>query len=338
MCCLIALAALSVIGCKDETTNPPTTTPPGTLTATPSSVTTNAGTIATVTIRGGVKPYSIMTQPDTTFATASLSDSTLTITAKSNGSTSVRVKDNDTSKVTINIAVTGAITLDLFPVVVGHKYTYTGYATAAGSGAQIPDPTGSYKTVWTIAATGVPSPIGGAAGVALVDSTTGPFGPGGFVVTVARTLLIRKDATTGDLEFLQTIGPFKRAFGIPIPGTAASDTLIWAAVARPSTGLSGQWLAFDQTFTGTGSTQVRLEIKGTIDSVVTVRDSSAAHTTYTAYRSRTWRKITVGGTVVQDDATTSRLWLAPFVGPVQVRIVEDTENLGHFRVIKAKNF
>jgi hypothetical protein len=285
-----------------------------------------------------VKPYSITTQPDTTFATASLSDSTLMITAKSNGTTSVRVKDNDTSKVIINISVTGAITLDLFPIVVGHKYTYTGYATAAGSGAQIPDPTNSYKTIWTIAATGVPSPIGGAAGVALVDSTTGPFGPGGFVVTVARTLLVRKDASTGDLEFLQTIGPFKRAFGIPIPGTAASDTLIWAAVARPSTGLAGQWLAYDQTFTGTGSTQVRLEIKGTVDSVVTVRDSSAAHTTYSVYRSRTWRKITVGGTVVQDDATTSRLWLAPFVGPVQVRIVEDTENIGHFRVMKAKNF
>jgi hypothetical protein len=228
------------------------------------------------------------------------------------------------------------ITDDLFPLVVGHKFVYTGYATAPGSGTTIPDPTSSYNTIWTVASNAAPTPLGGTA-TALVDSTTGPFGPGGFVVTVARTLLIQKESN-GDFLFIQTLGPFKRAFGIPV-GTAASDTLFWVAVARPSHGVGStgaQWTGYDSTFTGTGGTQVQLQIFGKIEAMETITDSAA--TPRETFRSRTWRKITVGGSVVQDDATTSQLWLAKDIGPIQVRIVEDTENIGHFRVLKSKNF
>jgi hypothetical protein len=149
-------------------------------------------------------------------------------------------------------------------------------------------------------------------------------------------LIIRKTAA-GDFEFMQTIGPFKRAFGIPT-GTTAPDTLKWISVARPSLGLNVEWAAFDSTFIGTGGTTVRLQISGKIEATETVTDSSTSHQSHLTYRSRTWRRITVGGTIVQDDATTSRLWLERNVGPVQIRIVEDTENIGHFRVMKAKNF
>ena len=232
------------------------------------------------------------------------------------------------------------ITDDLFPLVVGRKFIYTGYATAPGTGTPIPDPTNSYNTIWTVASNAAPSPLGGTA-TALVDSTTGPFGPGGFVVTVARTLLIRKESN-GDFLFMQTLGPFKRAFGIPV-GTAASDTLFWVAVARPSQGVGStgaQWTGYDSTFTGTGGTQVQLQIFGKIEAMETITDStdSPTATPRETFRSRTWRKITVGGLVVQDDATTSQLWLVKDIGPIQVRIVEDTENIGHFRVLKSKNF
>jgi len=232
------------------------------------------------------------------------------------------------------------ITDDLFPTTVGHKFTFDGFATAPNSGATIPDPSNSYNTVWTIAANGVPSPIGGTATL-IIDSTRGPFGPGGFVVTVARNLLVRKDSL-GDFFFTQTIGPFKRAFGIPIDTTAgASDTLISVAVSRPSQGAGTtgqQWTAYDQTFTGSGNVSVRLEIFGQIQAAEMIGDSSGTSTMYNTYRSRTWRKITVGGTVVQNDATTSLIWLAKDIGPIQVRIVEDTENPGHWRTLKSKNF
>ncbi len=234
------------------------------------------------------------------------------------------------------------ITANLFPLTVGNKLTYTGYATSPGAGAQIPDPTSSYRTVWTIATNSAPTPIGGTA-TAIIDSTTGPFGPGGFVVTVARTLLVQQDAA-GDYSFMQTIGPFKRAFGIPV-GTTAADTLVWVAVARPSQGVGSTgavWTAYDSSFTGTGGVTVRLEIFGQFEATETISDSTTSQdspsTDRMTYRSRTWRRITVGGTVVQDDATTSQLWLAEDLGPAQMEIKQDTENIGHFRTLSATNF
>lgn len=244
-------------------------------------------------------------------------------------------EDNETTSSGTTVV---PITDDLFPLVVGHQFTYTGYATAPGSGSQIPDTGRSYRATWTIASNGAPTPLGGTA-TAMIDTTTGPFGPGGAVVTVSRVFLIRKDST-GDFRFLQTIGPFKRAFGIPV-GTTAADTLAWIAVARPSQGVGSTgatWTAYDSTFTGAGGAQVRLQVFGKIEFQETITDSTSAHTQHNAYRSRTWRRITVSGTIVQDDATTSRLHLVRDIGPVQVRIVEDTENPGHFRVMSAKNF
>lgn len=236
------------------------------------------------------------------------------------------------------------ITADLFPLAVGNSFAYTGYATAPGSnGMQIPDPTGSYRTVWTLGPN-VPTPLGGTATV-IVDTTTGPFGPGGFVVTVGRNLLIQKDSA-GDFFFMQTIGPFKRAFGIPV-GTTAADTLIWVAVARPTQGVGttgAVWTAYDSTFTAPGPspTLVRLEIFGQFEAMETIQDSTGAAPTLAkervTYRSRTWRRVTLGGTVVQTDATTSELWLAADIGPVQMHIAEDPENPGHFRILDSKNF
>ncbi len=227
------------------------------------------------------------------------------------------------------------ITDNLFPLTVGHVFTYKGYATAAGSGSQIPDPTNSYTTFWTILSNAQPTPLGGTATL-IKDSTRGPFGPGGVVVGVSRNLLIRKDSV-GDFHFMQSLNPFKRAFGI----TVADSGYFWVSVARPTQGVAStgaQWTAYDSTFSGTGGTAIRLQIFGKIEAQETITDSSAGHTQYTTYRSRTWRKVTAGGSVVQDDATTSRLWLVKDVGPVQIRIVEDPENIGHFRVMQAKNF
>jgi len=244
-------------------------------------------------------------------------------------------KDEETT----NPVVIVPITDNLFPLTVGNKFTYGGYATIAGSGDTMPDPLSVYKTVWTIATNVAPSPLGGTA-TAIVDSTTLPVGPGGAGVTFARNLLIKKDSVKNDYYFMQTIGPFKRVFGITV-GTAPSDTLIWVAVARGSQGVGStgaQWTAYDSTFTGTGGSSVRLQIFGKIETQETITDSSSAHTQYLTYRSRTWRRITISGSVVQDDYTTSKLWLAKDIGPVQVRIVEDTENIGHFRVMRSRNF
>jgi len=229
------------------------------------------------------------------------------------------------------------ITANLFPLVVGNKLTYTGYAKAPGTGATIPDPNGSYKSIWTIATNSFPTPLGGTA-TAIIDSTTIPFGSStGTDTTVARFLLVQQDSS-GDFLFLQTIGPFKRLFGIPV--TTPVDTFIWVAVARPSQGVGSTgavWTAYDASFTAAdGITVVRLQIFGQIEAMETIQDSTG--TDRETFRSRTWRRLTVGGSIIQDDATTSQLWLTADLGPVQINIEEDTENLGHFRVLSGINF
>lgn len=234
------------------------------------------------------------------------------------------------------------ITGDLFPLVPGHKFTYTGYATSTSTtgGVPLPDSGNVYRTVWTVGPT-VPSPLGGTA-VALIDSTR-LYVPGIGVITSMRTLMVKRDSANGDFYFMQTIGPFKRAFDIPV-GTAAADTLIFIPIVRPAMGAGGtgvSWTAYDQTFTSspsTGSQQIRLEIIGRIEAQEVVTDSAASPAQHTVYRARTARRITVSGTVVQNDAETARLWLETGVGPIQIRIVEDPENFGHWRFFTGRNF
>jgi hypothetical protein len=146
---------------------------------------------------------------------------------------------------------------------------------------------------------------------------------------------------------MQTIGPFKRAFGITV-GTTAADTLIWVAVARPSQGVGSTgavWTAYDSTFNGFYNglpATVRLEIFGMFEATEVISDSTSTFdgpaTERTTYRSRTWRRVSANGTPIQDDATTSQLWLAEDLGPAQMDIRFDPENFGHFRTLSATNF
>ncbi len=221
------------------------------------------------------------------------------------------------------------ITDDLFPLVAGHQFVYTGFAVDTNS-VQTPvaGTQGHYSASWTL----LPNPLDPSGTTWLVvDSTTV------FTTTTVHFLVIRKDTSTGDFDFLQTLGPFFRAIGAPY-----TDTAIWVHIAKPSVGAGVTWTAFDTSVTAVvpniGSTTVTLQIFGQIQSGVTVVDSSSAHNSYTAYQVRTWRKITAGGFTIQDDATTAVIWLVKDLGPVQVDIAGDTENFGSYLVLMSKNF
>ena len=223
------------------------------------------------------------------------------------------------------------ITDDLFPLVAGHVYVYTGFLVDTNhvDDPLVPQPT-PYRTSWTL----LPSPPAPAGTWLIVDSTT--VG----ISTNIRGFYIKKDTTTGNISFRQTLGPFYRLIN-----ATYTDTAIWVELAKPSVGAGVQWTAFDTTVTGnlgSQSAQVHLEIFGKIDGLQNVTDSSASHTIYSAYKVRTWRRVTATISSVtitlQDNATTSQLWLTKDVGPVQVNISGDPENYGHFRVLLSKNF
>jgi hypothetical protein len=232
-------------------------------------------------------------------------------------------KSNDTST---NPPVITPITEDLFPLVAGRQFQYTGYLVYQGTVDSAVQPSvGAYAASWTV--------LPGPSGTWLIqDSTTV------FSATTVRYFQIKKDTSNGDFSFRQTLGPFYRAIN-----ASYTDTAVWIGIARPSMGIGTSWTAFDTTVTGNipgvGSAPVHFQIFGEIVGQFSITDSSSAHTVYPhAYKVRTWRKITAGGFVVQDDATTAILWLVANIGPVQIDVAGDTENYGFFRVMTGKNF
>jgi len=310
---------LTTHGCKKEEggTGPPPS--PG-FTVSPSSVSLAPSDSTTATISGGTGPYSIRTGPDTTIATVILSGSSLKVNGVTGGYTTIIVADSASDSVTVGISVTGPISFTLFPLINNHNYIYAGYAIST-SGVPLSDPGNIYRTSWTLS----PGPGGSKV---ITDSTTLHLATD---TTVVRLLLVRRPATP--YEFLQTLGPFFRAFNIP-----RTDTTRWIPIADPSVGIGSSWTAFDSTYTDALSSQVRLEIIGQIEAGETIRDSSVAQTRHNTIRFRTWRRISVNGSVIVNNATTARIWLEKNVGPVQVHIAQDTENIGHFRVMRSKNF
>lgn len=320
---LLALMTIALItGCKKDDA---VVTPPTGFTLNTTSLSVAGAGSANVTVSGGTAPYTIQTGPDTSIATATISGSTITVTGVAGGFTTIVVTDAASASLTLKITVTGAITFDIFPIVLGRTFTYAGWAIST-SGVSLPDPSRVYSTTWTVGPTG---PVPGS--TVLVDTTTLQH-PAAGVIGVKRNLLIIKNPANGDFIFFQTLGPFFRAFGI-----TRTDTVRAVLIAKPSSGIGGTWVALDSTYTSpTGN--VRLEINGEIIGGETITDSSTAQAKHNCIKFRTWRRITVGSTVVVPNSTTSELWLEKNIGPIQVHIAQDSENLGHFRTLRQKNF
>jgi hypothetical protein len=319
---VMSLAVLFLVpGCSEDSTAPPAGFAVSSATA---SVAPNGDVV--VTVSGGTSPYSITAGTDTAVATASISGGSLTIHGVDGGFTTVKVSDAASASATIPISVTGPITDDLFPLVTGHNFTFAGHAIAT-SGATLPDPTNRYQTVWTV------GPAGPLPGSTVIVDSTRLIHPTLGEILVARNLLIVKNNITGEFFFAQTLGPFFRAFDIN-----RTDTVRVVSIAKPELGIGGTWTAFDSTYVDNLGSNVRLQIFGEVEGGEVITDSSAAHDRYETVRFRTWRRISVDNAVIVDNATTSRLWLRRNLGPVQVLIAQDTENLGHFRTLKDKNF
>jgi len=81
--------------------------PAGALVASPSTLNfaTSSASPQTSTISGGVSPYSIVSSPDGSIATASLTSGTLTVSPVGPGSTTCVIQDSGSTTVTVNINV-----------------------------------------------------------------------------------------------------------------------------------------------------------------------------------------------------------------------------------------
>ena len=215
------------------------------------------------------------------------------------------------------------ITDNLFPLVAGNSFEYSGYLVDTNS-VKTPapeNPAGVFSATWTLFYDG--------GNIWYFQDSTTVNG-----ATTGKKLYIRKDSATGDFAFLQTLGPFYRAIH-----ATYTDTALWVTVARPSLGMNNTWLAFDTTVNGEVngiSAAIHFQIFGVIEAREIITDSSSSHTQYNTYRIRTYRTISVGP--ISISTTSAYLWLAADIGPVQVDIAGDPENYGVFCVLKNKNF
>jgi hypothetical protein len=82
----------------------------------PTSVSVKTNNSTSTTITGGIAPYSVKTQPDTTIATAKISGTSLSVTGVTAGQTSIVVQDSSssvqTATIQITVSKTGSLTID----------------------------------------------------------------------------------------------------------------------------------------------------------------------------------------------------------------------------------
>ena len=118
---IIVLLTLSMLSCKQDTSEP--TSPPssGGLTANPANVRILPATNTAVAISGGTRPESILSPPNSSIATASLTDTSVSIHGVNVGSTSVQVGDHSTPQKTVTIGITVATSaVAILFLVLGH--------------------------------------------------------------------------------------------------------------------------------------------------------------------------------------------------------------------------
>src|SRR5262249_52552020 len=126
-------------------------------------------------------------------------------------------KNNDT---TTNPPAITPITDDLFPLSAGAHLYYTGYLLYPGAADSAVHPSvGAYAASWTV--------LPGPSGTWLIQDSTNVFS----TVSV-RYFQIKKDTSSGDFSFRQTLGPFYRAIN-----ATYTDTAVWIGIARPSQGV-----------------------------------------------------------------------------------------------------
>jgi hypothetical protein len=227
--------------------------------------------------------------------------------------------------------VSTAITVDLFPLVVGHQLTYSGYLRSVGTDTNITATGPAYLTTWTIVSNNQTTPLGGTATL-IMDTTTVPTGIANPpVVQVPTPLFVQRSSPTGtaNFSFLQNIGLFYRTVGIQ-----RSDTLRWILIGNLGAGVNTQWNAFDSTWNN-GNTTDELKIVGNIpdQESVTVNGTTFTNT----YKLTLTENIIVGGATIAT-APLATFWLVANIGPVKMILNATIEANGHYRELKSKNF
>ncbi len=114
--------------------------------ANPSAVSVKKGSSKTIQLSGGIMPYQILTMPNSSIASATLSSSTLNIRGDGVGSTTVTVKDNSnpSNSISIPITITEPVTYTT-PGSISFSSTAGNFSTTGIYNGNITNPSAGYK-------------------------------------------------------------------------------------------------------------------------------------------------------------------------------------------------
>ena len=270
------------------------------ITANPASVTAYVGGGAKTVTLGGTNAgaFSIVTGPNTTYATASLSNSTLTITPKAQGDTSVVVKEaNGNKEITISIKVlTTSITANPTSVtayVGGGNKTVTIGGSNRGTLSISTQPNSTYATASLSGTTLTITPkAAGTTSVTLKEAN------GGKTVTVSIKVLATS-ITASPTSVTAYVGGGNKT--VALSGTNAGGFSIVTAPnsTYATASISGSTLTITPKAQGNTSVVVK-EGNGNRQTTVSIKvlatSITASPTSVTAYVSGGNKTVTLSGT------------------------------------------
>ena len=229
-----------------------------------------------------------------------------------------------------------SVPANIFPLTPGNVLIYnSGTLLSLDTDVPIAGSEVGYESKWIIAGKVAPGPPPHTQPTVILD-TTKVFG-----LTVPRTFLAHHDTVANEYHFLTNLGYFFRSQKIyATAGDSTSgiraDSLRWNLLAKPSSNVGTDWVAFNETFTSNVVGQVRLEIKGEFEAK---ENLTVAGTDYVTYRLVATRRVYLGSSTTSISTNpTAKLWMVENVGPVKIELRGDAESNGKVQTLTAKNF
>ncbi len=240
---------------------------------------------------------------------------------------------------------------DVFPLIAGHRFEYTGYFTIQDTEIPVTGTSAFYNTSWTVVSSNITlSAIFGPLAAVIASTpngkTSAAFVSDTTLVTPPSTkkiipVMAYYDSTTADYYYLTNFGLFFRSSRVKDSSNAADvrkDSLRFIKLASPKAGIGGIFTSFEENFVSyanpSAPTTINLAIRGKWESKT---DVTVNGKTFSSYYLIILRTVKVG-TAVVSTGVTAKIWLAKGIGPVKMFLAGDAENNGHFRELKETNF
>ncbi|MBI4429622.1 MAG: hypothetical protein HY562_10945 [Ignavibacteriales bacterium] len=232
---------------------------------------------------------------------------------------------------------------DLFPLVAGHKITFSGYLRQPGADTNITATGAFYENRMTIGIFNSTTIPGLGTFTAVSDSNKVSPLPGPNGTWSVGALLFQKSVASGsaDFSYVGSLGSFFRTFypSTGPTGTTRSDTLRVFKLTDLASGIGLEYTAYDSTYNVTisgAATTARLQIVGIVNGTENI---TLGGTTFNAYKITISRRVYLGGSSVASSVgVTAELWVVKDLGPVKMVLGADDRSYGSYREFKSKNF